>query len=150
MTEIRRNPATLARLAAEALTARREAASRDLVARLETVLAALTRGYPAQEIAAWSRKIEAARAVLAFGADPLISIEAEARGVTPAALAYQVVAKGEAFERIVARVSALRASAQVAIEAASTQDALDAILTSAAAQAEAAVAAETPLPPPLE
>ena len=74
-----------------------------------------------------------------------------AYGVSGAcALAYQVVAKGEAFERIVARVSALRASAQVAIQAASTQDALDAILTSAAAQAEAAVAAETSPPPPLE
>ena len=144
MTVIRRNPESMTRLSAEAVNSLRAEGNRALVARLEAVLGQLTRDYPAQEIAAWSRKVTAARNVLAGGSDPLIAIEAEARGVSPAVLAVLVLDKGARFEAIVARISAIRSVAQTEIATATTQAEIDAALTAAAAQATQAILDETP------
>ena len=144
MTVIRRTPESMARLSAEAISGLRAEGNRALVARLEAVLGQLTRDYPAQEIAAWSRKVTAARSVVAGGSDPLISIEAEARGVSPAILAALVLDKGARFEAIVARISAIRSVAQVEIASATTQAQVDAAITAAVDQAVQAILAETP------
>lgn len=143
MTEIRRNPQTITRLAVDALATTRTEAGRQLVAQIEAVLDRLTRDYPSQEIAAWSRKIEAARTVLSGGSDPLIAVEAAARGVPELALAEVVLAKGLRFERVVAGISAIRAKAQADLAAAPTQAAANEILATAITRAEAVLTAES-------
>lgn len=125
---------------AAAFEADKAAASAEIVEWVQGFLDQFTAGYPTQETLAWGAKLAAARHILAGGTDRLIQIEADTLGAPASVLAAKVVAKGEAYEQIVAMASAIRGATQARIAAASDASQLPAILAIAKSAAEAALA----------
>lgn len=114
------------------------------VAAMEAWIAAFlsqfTAGVLAAELASWPVKAERARAHLGGAPQAMIIAEAAITGEDPDALAQKIVAKADAYEAIIARVTGLRRATEAAIGEAETAEAVAAVLTAARAQAEAMVA----------
>ena len=126
----------------------RSAARRRLVAWIDGLTAQLRNGYPRDEVASWTEKATEARALLAGGAArPMLTREAELRGVPPEELARTVIGHADRFAGIMGAVAGLRATATAAIDAATTPEAVAAALTEALADA-ATVARELGLTVP--
>lgn len=98
-------------------------------------------GVSAAELASWPVKAERARQHIAGDPQAMIVAEAALTGEDAGALAAKIVAKSDAYEAIISRVTGLRRATEAAIAAAETQDDVAAALTAARAQAEAMAAA---------
>lgn len=120
---------------------RKSEAKVTVLAWVSSMLARFTDGYPAEEVAAWGNKLTAARRVLEGHSEAIITIEAQALGVTPAVLAARVVQKGSGYESIVALAAAIRGRTYTAIDAAPDAAAVETVVTTALADAAAALAA---------
>lgn len=75
---------------------------REINARCESEIAAISAGYPVSEVMSWSKQETEARAYLAnnAAATPLLDALAAARGITKADLADRVIAKADLFAQI--------------------------------------------------
>lgn len=103
-------------------------------------LSQFTAGVPAAELASWPVKADRARAHLGGTPQSMILAEAAITGEDAGALAQKIVAKADAYEAIIARVTGLRRATEAAIGEAETPEAVAAVLAAVRAQAEAMAA----------
>ncbi len=91
----------------------------DLIMRKQTGNASV------EERDTWKTKEEASRAILDDSATPaqaqMIALEAQFRGVEPAALAQNVVAKSDGFKILIGMAAGIKAKAHAAIDAATSE-----------------------------
>lgn len=130
----------LAPIAAPSIEQVRAQAMGAMEAWITQFLASFTAGVPAAELASWPVKAERARAHLGDTPQSMILSEAAITGEDAGALAQKIVAKADAYEAIIARVTGLRRATEAGIENAQTPEAVAAVLASARAQAEAMAA----------
>lgn len=140
MLMVRRDQDAIRAKAEADLLAAKAAAKKKVIDWASATLSRFTAGYPNEEVLAWGAKLTAARRVLDGGAEPIIQIEAQALGVSPAALAAKVVAKGAPYEAIVALAAAIRGRAHAAIDAANSDAEIDAAIAAALSEARATLA----------
>lgn len=111
------------------LNAARGAAGRRLALLIETAMTELSGPLPLEEKLAFPAKEAAARALLAGEAAAaqleLISVEAEAAGETPEALARRVVARAGDWHAALARLTGLRRRVAAAVAGAATPEAVE-------------------------
>jgi hypothetical protein len=125
-------PPTIEEVRAHALAA--------MLARIETFTAQFTAGYPSAEIASWPTKSAEAAIILAGGSSAMIDAEAQARGKTSLEIATLIATNTAFYTTIIAIVSGVRGSTEVAIASATTPEEVDAALAMALATAQAAAA----------
>jgi hypothetical protein len=111
-----------------------------MLARIETFTAQFTAGYPSAEIASWPTKSAEAAIILAGGSSAMIDAEAQARGKTSLEIATLIATNTAFYTTIIAIVSGVRGSTEVAIASATTPEEVDAALAMALATAQAAAA----------
>ena len=115
-------------------------ASLAMAAWICTFLGQFTADVSPAELASWSVKATRARQHLAGPPQPMIVAEAAITGEDAGKLAQKIVAKSDAYEAIIARVTGLRRATEAAIGTATTPDEVAAVLKTARAQAEAMAA----------
>lgn len=118
----------------------RAQAATGMAAWIAHFLEQFTAGVSPAELASWSVKAERARQHLAGVPQPMITAEATLTREPPNVLAKKIVAKSDAYEAIIARITGLRRATEAAIASAKTPEAVAAVLKSARAQAEALAA----------
>lgn len=130
----------LAPLKALSIGDRRAQAVIAMEAWIAAFLSQFTAGVPAAELTSWPVKADRARAHLGGTPQSMILAEAAITGEDAGTLAQKIVAKADAYEAIIARVTGLRRATEAAIDEAETPDTVAAVLAAARAQAEAMAA----------
>lgn len=101
----------------------------EITANFEQTIQQITAGYPASEIASWSKQEQEARAFTAvpLSATPLIDALANTRGVPKVTLAARIIAKADFFAGISGQLIGKRQGLEDSIDAATSKTALAAI-----------------------
>ena len=117
------NPPTLAEL--------KTAKKAEITSGFEQTIQQITAGYPASEIASWSKQEAEARsfsnAATTLNPTPLIDALANTRGVPKAALSARIIAKADLFAGISGQLIGKRQGLEDSVEAATSKTALAAI-----------------------
>ena len=126
------------------LSAAKATAYQSVNTQFDAIMRNRTGGASVEERDTWKTKEEAARDFLAGDATPaqtqMIVIEAQFRGVEPAALAQTVVAKSDGYRVLIGMAAGIKAKAHAAIDAAKTEAQLAAVGVTAQQDIAAALA----------